>query len=555
MSAQVTITQLPSAGAITGSELVPVVQNGVTVQTTTGAISASPSQTQTFLTVGQQPTLPNSRYIGATNGLTVTDGGAQGLYNISTTGALSSLVGSSAGIQVKTDATTLTNRSIAAGTTGLSVANGSGVSGDPTVSLTGAPLNLANLSANGLLTIQTSGGVGSTSIQGTSNQITVVNGNAVSGAPTVSLADNPVLPGAASTTLPIGATSDRPVTPVNGMLRYNNTLGLFEGYINGAWSSLAAGTGVTSVATGTGLTGGPITSTGTISIDSTVVTLTGTQTLSNKTFTAPALGTPASGVMTNVTGLPLTTGVTGTLPIANGGTNSTTAPTAGAVPYGTGAAYAFTAAGTTGQVLTSAGAGTPTWATPTTGTVSSVSFTGGIISVATATTTPALTVAGTSGGIPYFSSASTWATSAALAANAIVVGGGAGAAPSSITTGTGVVTALGVNTGSAGSFTVNGAAAAFTTISASGVITSTVATGTAPFTVASTTQVANLNAATAGTATNATNTAITANSTNASNYLTFVSATSGNLGQLVNSAITCNPSTGVITGGISGGTF
>jgi hypothetical protein len=58
-----------------------------------------------------------------------------------------------------------------------------------------------------------------------------------------------------------------------------------------------------------------------------------------------------------------------------------------------------------------------------------------------------------------------------------------------------------------------------------------------------------------GTATNATNTAITANSTNADNYLTFVSTTTGNLPQLVNSSITCNPSTGKITGGVSGGTF
>ena len=284
---------------------------------------------------------------------------------------------------------------------------------------------------------------------------------------------------------------------------------------------------------------------------------------------------------------------TQTLPVANGGTGQTSY-TDGQLLIGnsltTGLTKATLTAGS-GISITN-GNGSITIAATGSGTVTSVAqtFTGGLISVSgspiTTSGTLALTVAGTSGGIPYFSSASTWASSAALAANAIVIGGGAGAAPSTTTTGTGVLTALGVNTGTAGAFVVNGGAlgtpssgtvtnltgtasiningtvgattantGAFTTISASGVITSTVATGTAPFTVASTTQVANLNAATAGTATNATNTAITSNSTNATNYLTFVNATSGNLGQLVNSSITCNPSTGQITGGIAGGAF
>jgi len=87
-----------------------------------------------------------------------------------------------------------------------------------------------------------------------------------------------------------------------------------------------------------------------------MVGTSGTQTLSNKTLVAPVLGTPASGTLTSCTGLPLTTGVTGTLPVANGGTNLTSF-TANGVFYAS-----STSAITNGTVLnfdgTSVGLGT-----------------------------------------------------------------------------------------------------------------------------------------------------------------------------------------------------
>ena len=56
-------------------------------------------------------------------------------------------------------------------------------------------------------------------------------------------------------------------------------------------------------------------------------------TLTSPTFVTPALGTPTSGTLTNCTGLPATTGITGTLPIGSGGTGTTTSFTTGSIVF------------------------------------------------------------------------------------------------------------------------------------------------------------------------------------------------------------------------------
>ena len=149
----------------------------------------------------------------------------------------------------------------------------------------------------------------------------------------------------------------------------------------------------------------------------------------------------------------------GVVPVINGGTGLATIPTNGQLLIGNGTGYTLnTLTASTGitvtnglgtitvtnslpdltVVLTGAGTTVVTGTYPTftitsndafVGTVTSVSWTGGIVSVATPTTTPAFTITGTSGGIPYFSSGTTWASSGVLTASRIVLGGGAGVAP------------------------------------------------------------------------------------------------------------------------------
>jgi hypothetical protein len=221
----------------------------------------------------------------------------------------------------------------------------------------------------------------------------------------------------------------------------------------------------------------------------TVTSVGGTGTVNGITLTGTVTSSGNLTLGGTLSGVDLTSQITGTLPVANGGTGQTsytngqllignstgntltkatlTAGSGISITNGSGA-ITIAATGGTGTVTSVSGTGTVNGLTLTGTVTSSGNLTlGGTLSVNLASdVTGTLPVAnggtgltsGTSGGVLAFTAAGTIASSTALAANALVVGGGAGAAPSSITTGTGVVTALGVNTGSAGAFVVNGGA-------------------------------------------------------------------------------------------------
>jgi len=249
--ANVQITQLPNAGAITGTELVPIVQSGVTVKTTTASLAGAPVLTAEFLEVTNSGTTPNSRYFAVGSGLSATDGGAGNAFTIGLTGAVPPFNALGNGIVVKTGISTLANRTITAGTIGLSLTDGDGVSGNPTVNLTGLALNVAQLTGSGMLAISGGASIIPRLITGTVGAIVVTNGTGASGDPTISFDNNPVFPGVQDITIPRGTTAQRPVPSIPGMIRYNTDILNFEFYENSSWVSYGEGDGTVTNVTGT----------------------------------------------------------------------------------------------------------------------------------------------------------------------------------------------------------------------------------------------------------------------------------------------------------------
>ena len=96
---------------------------------------------------------------------------------------------------------------------------------------------LLDPAANGIVVRTAINTTTNRTLTGTANQTSITNGDGVAGNPTIAIASNPVLPGTASTTIPIGTTAERD-TATNGQLRFNSTLGYAETSSNNVYHPL-----------------------------------------------------------------------------------------------------------------------------------------------------------------------------------------------------------------------------------------------------------------------------------------------------------------------------
>ena len=217
---------------------------------------------------------------------------------------------------------------------------------------------------------------------------------------------------------------------------------------NGFAGTVATGTTTPAITVSTSITGvlkgnGTAISAATVGTDYSAGTSANTSGLVYSTTTTGALTTATGAQISSALG---STAISGNAATATSATTATNLASGAnlQIPYQTSSgATSFIAAPTISSTYLQYNGTGFAWASSAgIGTVTSVaqSFTGGLISVSgspiTTAGTLALTVAGTSGGVPYFSSSSAWASSAALTQYGVVYGGGAGAAPVATAAGT-----------------------------------------------------------------------------------------------------------------------